>query len=259
MAMQGPIKVAVDGHVHLYSREPAALLRVLQQAARNLAAHAPDCELGALMLAESAGWDAFGLLRAEVEGGVIAPTDEDNSLWAQCGERPLLIVAGRQIVSAEKIEVLALGLGAPVADGRPLTELLADLRERPCLTVLPWGVGKWLGARGDLVRGALMRNPGVLLGDNAGRPAFWNAALLDRARAQRCAVLAGADPLPLPGAAERIGSFGSVVALSLSPDRPAASLLAAVRTARGLERFGRLDDPIRFAADQIRLRLRRAV
>jgi hypothetical protein len=252
------MKVAIDGHVHLYGREPAALLRVLEQAERNIAAHAPDCELGALMLAESAGWDAFGLLCAQPEGGVISPTGEDNSLWAQWGERRLLIVAGRQIVSAEKIEVLALGLAAQVADGRPLAELLVELSDHPCLTVLPWGVGKWLGARGDLVREALARNPGVLLGDNAGRPEFWKAALLDRARASR-AVLAGADPLPLAGAAGRIGAFGSVLALRLSLDRPAASLIAALRTARGLEQFGRLEDPIRFAANQIRLRIRRAV
>lgn len=256
METQSPtIKVAVDGHVHLYSREPASLLRVLERAERNIAAHAPGCELGALILAESAGWDAFGLLRAQADGGAISLTGEDNSLWARFGERRLLIVAGRQIVSAEKIEVLALGLAAQAADGRPLADLLIDLRDRSCLVVLPWGVGKWLGARGDMVREALMRNPGVRLGDNAGRPAFWKAALLDRAGG---AVLAGVDPLPLPGAAERIGSFGSALELTLSPDRPAASLLAALRTARGLERFGRPENPIRFAADQIRLRFRRA-
>ena len=79
-------------------------------------------------------------------------TGESNTLRMGCGEvDSLVVVAGRQIVTAEAIEVLALGLNRLYPDGRPLATVIEDLSEEEVLLILPWGVGKWLGRRGRII------------------------------------------------------------------------------------------------------------
>ena len=55
------------------------------------------------------------------------------------GGQQIYIVAGRQIVTAENLEILALGYNEDYPDGRPLNYALKDLEESGCLRVLPWG------------------------------------------------------------------------------------------------------------------------
>lgn len=52
-------------------------------------------------------------------------------------------MAGRQIVTAEKLEVLALGTDLDIDDGRPIREVLSLVTENGGLPVIPWGAGKW--------------------------------------------------------------------------------------------------------------------
>ena len=67
------------------------------------------------------------------------------------GTLPVLVIAGRQIVSAERIEVLALGTRTQIPDGQPLAATIDAVRADGALAVLPWGFGKWWGARGRMV------------------------------------------------------------------------------------------------------------
>ncbi len=85
----------------------------------------PDAR-GILMLTESSGTNRFAELRRrasnqEDTGLEIEATSEDQSLFvAAPGGNPVLVIAGRQVVAAEDLEVLALGCIASFRDGRSL-------------------------------------------------------------------------------------------------------------------------------------------
>ena len=238
---------AIDAHVHLH--RPASALDDLDQAWRNMADQRRAGHVPVLMLAEPSGSDVFAYLADH-----LSPCAEPGALWYEADGARMLIVAGRQIVSEEGLEILALGYRDLVADGRPAATIVAELSARDALVVLPWGAGKWFGERGRLLGRLLAREQGgLLLGDNGGRPAWWSAPLLAQTR-----TLSGSDPLPLPGSARRIGSFGTVVETAVSLDHPVRDLKAAVRDpAATLLRFGRPVSPVRFAREQLWLRFAR--
>lgn len=239
---------AIDAHVHLH--RPASALDDLDQAWRNMAVLRRAGHLPVLMLAEQSGCDVFAYLADH-----LSACAEPDALWYEADGARMLIVAGRQIVSDEGLEILALACRGPIEDGRPASTIVAELSARDALVVLPWGAGKWLGERGRLLGRLLAQEQGrtLLLGDNGGRPAWWAAPLLGGTR-----TLSGSDPLPLRGSAGRIGSFGTIVEASLSLDHPVRDLKAAVRNpATALFRFGRPVSPARFAREQLLLRLAR--
>ena len=76
--------------------------------------------------------------------------DEAESLTASSKSgQDLSIVAGRQIVTAENLEILALGFDAGLDDGLPIDEVILAVQAAGALCVLPWGFGKWTGKRGQ--------------------------------------------------------------------------------------------------------------
>ena len=121
------------------------------------------------------------------------------------------LVCGRQIVTSEKIEVLALYCTDAIKHGLSLDETVRYVKHCGGIPVLPWGVGKWIGERGKVIRGYLFNHSERLLflGDNGGRPRFWPTPdLFHYARKRGVPVLPGTDPLPIPEEAARVGSFG---------------------------------------------------
>lgn len=238
--------LAIDAHVHLH--DDAVARNALISAQSRLASIAGQEGIGILMLAERDGFHVFEALRP-----TLIATDEPESLWLDDGRR-LLVLAGRQIISAEKLEILALATPAQLPDGLPAEEILARLDSEDALVVLPWGVGKWIGKRGQLVdRLITTARPGrLLLGDNSGRPGFWRVPQF----ASGLPVLAGSDPLPLKGWPDAIGTFGSIIKGSLPPNNPSAVLKDLLRDpATAIERYGKLANPLNFVFDQTRLRL----
>jgi hypothetical protein len=239
----------IDAHVHLH--DPANALGDLRQAAAGFMAAGTHGQPAVAMLAERAGFDVFGLLASQLKAG-----DEEEVLWFQHESQHLMLVAGRQIVTAEGIEVLGLGTRAQLPDGLPLGDVLASLDNTDALTVLPWAVGKWLGRRGRLIDHCLSqaRPDRVFLGDNGGRPAWWTVPRFDSG----FKVLCGSDPLPLPGSAARVGRFGTRIEFILPQQKPLQALKRALRDpAAKLTRYGDLASSARFLWDQGRLRVAR--
>lgn len=236
--------IAIDSHVHFHSA--AGAMEALHIAKDKLALAAGS--IGVVMLAERQGFDVLDEIRPS-----LVATAEPEALWLD-DSRSLLILAGRQVITSEKLEVLALATTAKLPDGLPAEEVVARLDAADAIVTLPWGVGKWIGKRGALIdRLIAAARPGRLfLGDNGGRPSFWPVHQFKGG----LPVLSGSDPLPLPGWPRAVASLASVIEADLSPDAPASSLKMALRDpATGIARMGSLAGPIRFVTEQTKLRL----
>lgn len=272
----------LDGHVHIY---PVFDLAVFFDTALGRAERHGAPLL--LLLTETTGADWFERLRRRAEGratpanDALAPlfdpgsgrlrvrcTAEASSVAVEDPRRPgtrLYLVAGRQKVARERLEVLALALdpGDPL-NGAPdrstdLEELVDRALEAGAAAAVPWGFGKWLGSRGARVaalaaREPLRRHPLFFLGDVAHRSWPWRPPRAFRSGAR---ILAGTDPLPLPGAERQVAAYTTRVEAPLDPERPAESLRAAFRSGAALEITGRRSPPMRAIAEQIAYRIRR--
>lgn len=264
----GFVRLACDCHVHFHPGYDEVLF--WDSLASNLAAgvrsvygDAPG-EVGYMvLLTESAGADFFSRWRdrgvAGPAGIRFVPTGEPYSLTlVRDGGPSLLVVQGRQIVTAERLEVLTAGPRGAIPDGRPLARVVDELTTAGELAILPWGAGKWLGTRGRLVEELAQGNtcPTFFLADNTARPAWWPAPRAFRFPVRRGqGILRGSDPLPLPGEEKRAGAFAFLLAGGFDANLPLASLKTLLGGAGPLVPLGRRDGTIRFARRQVGLRL----
>lgn len=276
--------IYADAHVHIH--DCFGLDRLFASALDRAA------ELGGpllLLLAESGGNDCFQRLRRLAEcdpGGAgrnageahpsilpalnvrVRRTAEPHSLIVDRNDgsaAEVYVVAGCQKVSKERIEVLALCLDPadPLRreqDGVRSTEvLLRRALDAGAAAVLPWGFGKWIGARGANVA-ALARNadfcghPRFFLGDIAHRCWPWP---VPRAFRGGIRVLPGTDPLPLAGLEGSLARYGFRVEGEWDPARPVGSLLAALDEGCRIASVGHRDSPWATLAQQLRYRMRR--
>jgi hypothetical protein len=258
----------VDGHVHLH--DCFEVPKFLDTAAANFAAAAmvlgmPAEVAGCLMLSESRGVDNFAHLAdgtPSTGAWRIEPTREPVSLIARKdGGSPIVVIAGRQIVCREGLEVLALGTRATFADGQPLRDTLGLVAAEDAIAVVPWGAGKWQGARGRLVAGLLQECPvrPLYLGDNGGRLSLApRPRLFARAAGHRMWVLPGSDPLPFAGQLSKVAGYGFVAEVALGHETPFATLkgyLDRLETAPRL--FGRLETLPGFIRSQVAMQLQK--
>jgi hypothetical protein len=259
----------VDGHVHVHKDFDTD--DVLWRAHDNLgrAARALGCAsyTGVLGLVETSDCDWFERLArrddASLPGWRIAHLDEACSLEVtreHDGAR-LLVMAGGQIVTSERLEVLSLFSAERVEDGLPVRETVRRVLAGGGIPVIPWGFGKWWGKRGRTLTELLSAEdlPHVRLGDNGGRTRWLpGPSLLRLAANTNRQILSGSDPLPFRDDAGRAGSFGFAVELRCSARRPAESLKAALgRPDVVVTPFGQLMPGLRFAVNQIRMQVRK--
>lgn len=228
------MRIAADTHVHLYPFY--APHTWLDAGYRNLRRAAPEADLHALCMTEGAGFAAFqALARGDLKPAVwsIERTADPAALEARTADgRRLLLMAGRQIVTRERLEVLALGSDLDLADGGGVADTLARVRERGAMPVLPWALGKWWGPRGRIVREliASAQPNDFAVSDTYLRPAVCpTRGPLRQAARRGLRVLAGTDPLPRKGDEEVTGLLGVEVEGAWDAERPAASLVALLR------------------------------
>ncbi|MDH3599786.1 MAG: hypothetical protein OEU26_09140 [Candidatus Tectomicrobia bacterium] len=261
--------VLVDGHVHIYACHE--IDRVLDSAWRHFKRVADGYGTadfqGVLIFTESAGDqvfdDLFHCTRRTVGRWYVLETGEKRSLSLQRGDGArLLLLAGRQLVSREKLELSAYFITETVADGAPLTTLLEQVHGLGGLSVLPWGVGKWFGKRGREVAERLGRSATpLLLSDNGGRPWFWPMPrLFHLARQQHIPVLAGSDPLPKVSEQQQAGRVGFVLKGALRPEYPAEDLKQRLLALQAPPpRYGKPEGAWGFVRNQIYMQARRAL
>ena len=172
--------------------------------------------------------------------------------------KQMLISAGRQIVTAERLEVLCLGSRIHVEDKQPIRQTIEYVLNAGALAVLPWGPGKWFGGRGQVVQDMLKYfGANLWLGDNGNRPVFWTTPkIFELAVSAGHKILPGSDPLPFPSENGRAGCFGFMMDGAISGSHPLRDVMSRLRQAdTRLEPFGRLESCRRFFRNQLTMQL----
>jgi hypothetical protein len=172
--------------------------------------------------------------------------------------RQIDLLPGRQIVSEEGLEVLALNCRLTVPDREHTASALLDIiTEGGGVPVLPWSFGKWLGGRGRVVEAMVGQRPNLLLADNGNRwPERPLPALLRKWKEQGTPLLSGSDPLPLQGQEARVGSAGIAVA-DTWPELASGDLFRRIIDERAWTCFRAAMPLRRFADAMVRMQIRK--
>ena len=252
----------VDGHVHLHDCFDVELL--LDSALNNFQNLSYDNAVFFLALTESKSQNYFQRLYQLAQGHEdlelilnnwqIELTDESCSLRARKSNTNIYIIAGRQIVTVEKLEVLALLTDETFADGSTIEKTIDRVLKSGGIPVIPWGFGKWMGKRGKILS-KLLKSPinGFFLADNSGRPIFWQEPkLFEQALQQKIGILSGSDPFPLKSESDRPGKAGFSISGTLDPQKPASSLRKMLLHHNSSpQTYGALETPWRFLRNQV--------
>jgi len=229
--------VVADLHVHLY---PCYNLKAaIDNAFNNLSANAAEKNsVRAIALTERNDCNFFEQLKigryrlAEVQYE-FEPTNEKAALEiiSRSDER-VILYAGRQIISAEKIEVLALTLADKIEDGLKIEDLLKRVNDAGAVAIINWAPGKWFFKRGSIVEKLIEKStPGsILLGDTSLRPKVWKEPkLMALGKAKGLKVIKGSDPLPFAGEEAHIGCHGVNFKSKWDALHPVTSMRAALK------------------------------
>jgi hypothetical protein len=190
----------------------------------------------------------------------ISRTDEPFSLSVgRDGLPSLFVIAGHQIVTKEKLEILALVSVSDIPDGCSLNTTAESIVESGGVPVVPWGFGKWMGKRGNILNAFLERGSGfpIFLGDNSGRPSFLpHPPQFHLGKGNGIRILPGSDPLPFPAECRKPGSFGFAISGSVDPDKPGEEIRRILLDPRTRPiSYGQLETMPRFLRNQLLMQL----
>jgi hypothetical protein len=194
---------------------------------------------------------------------VLETEEEESIVLAKDGQPRCYLLKGRQIVSEENLEVLAIATQRFVEDGLPIDTIIETLTDNQDIAVLAWGFGKWLFKRGTIIRRLIeqYRTPYLMVADNSGRPGFWPTPhLFRRAKAFNIPLLCGSDPLPFAEEVRKVGSYGFSVEGDFDPRQPARSLrdiLVSPGIHEYIDRFGQRDNMVSFFTRQSKIYLKK--
>ncbi len=264
--------IIADAHVHLY--DCFDMGRLLDRVFSNFQKEADAPRKGTpfsafLFLAETKTENWFYRFSSRPEKGpsqikgfgkwAFRPTKEECSLYAFMDEKKgIYIIAGRQIRTKEKLEVLALGTIQSFEEGLPLKEMISWISRLEAVPVIPWGVGKWIGRRGKIVKDLLYNKalPPFFLGDNRNRPLFWpRSDLFKLVEHKGIPILPGTDPLPFSSEIGQIGKFGFKLPGSIDSEYPFKELKKLLLDpSTSPQPYGSLENPVRFFWNQLRMK-----
>ena len=236
-----PIRIHLDAHAHIY---PFYQMERLLLAALDHMPRTAPTDLRAIALAERHDCHVFQALaqdelRPPPERWKIVAWDPEGGVQLRHlpDHRDLWLLAGRQIRTAENIEISALFADSDIPDGQPARVSIRQILNAGGLPALNWAPGKWLGPRGRLIAALVRETPAheLALIDTSLRFTGWPEPTLYRfARQQGNSLLAGSDPLPVPGEERVAGTYYSTFSLPVlsDPTRLVAPLKAALQSGK---------------------------
>jgi hypothetical protein len=191
-------------------------------------------------------------------------TGENISLQATSdGMQKLFLIAGRQIVTQEKMEVLALATDQQFQDGYPIEQVINNVTDEGAIPVIPYGFGKWTGKRGMLLQGLLekRKNSNLFLGDNGGRLKYFpRPSHFILAEKKGIRILPGSDPLPFPSECRQAGSFGFLLEGTLSTTHPMSDITRLLLDpAHAITPYGQPVHFLRFIKNQLLMQFNKRI
>lgn len=228
--------ILFDGHVHIYPNLDLSLMiqNTLKNAiiAQRTSSNRDDA-IKMWLLAERHDCSVFDELTRlpEINGFTVHKTKEEESLLiknADTKEPVLYIIAGRQIVSKNNLEICCIGSRYSEKD-RTLTEteLVREINKSGGVAAINWAPGKWFGGRGKIVKNLFssFQPSELLVCDTTMRPTFWpTPKLMASANKNGFKVIGGSDPLPFDGEENVIATYASIISGEFDYERPAESL-----------------------------------
>lgn len=264
------MKLMIDGHVHIYDCYDLGKFfdtALTQLDKYHYALYGKGGEhVKILLLTEGKTNDFFARWKENGEfpndsGYRFRPTGEDVSLVLEKnGEPAAYVVRGRQIVTAENLEVLSTGSAQVIEDGLPIDTVIDRLIEKNEPAVLAWGFMKWMFARAKVIDRVIDKydSPYVMVGDNSGRPVFWPfPRLFKKAVNKNMVLLNGSDPLPFSSETAKPGTFGFALEGKFDPKAPGRSICDLLAAKKPVRLFGRRDGIFSFFRRQIKMYLKK--
>lgn len=232
--------VVADTHVHLYARYDlrAALTALTDNLARGAGRTGSSPATMAACLVERSDCDWFRGVRDGAGLRVGADLEVQMSSDPAClqlrrGDACVWLFAGRQVVTREGLEILALVTDQRIPDRLCAVDAIRQIQAGGGVPVIGWAPGKWMFRRRKIVSSLLDRfaAQSVQVGDTSLRPALWPASpLLRDALRKGYNVLAGSDPLPFSGEERQLGTWATVFNGEFDERAPAASMRAILST-----------------------------
>ncbi|MCB0729824.1 MAG: hypothetical protein KDC88_02225 [Ignavibacteriae bacterium] len=259
--------VLIDAHIHIH--ECYNLDKFFNSAKANFLKQANILDLCSnqfiLCLTESHKVNYFNQLKQNADKSILSEwkidlTENPNTIKLVDKENfTIYLIAGRQIVTNEKLEVLTLGLIEDPEDGKPIEEILAYVSNKKVISVIPWGVGKWMGYRKEIIEKLVLQNNTfpIYLGDNGNRPFFWSKPkIFSLAAKNNMLNIPGSDPLPFKNEVNKPGSFGFVLEGVLDIEKPFDSLFEKITSSKKqFATYGRLESLFNFFKNQISMQI----
>lgn len=253
----------IDSHIHIH--ECYDLETFFDSAFNNFSKYSYDSEYqSALCLTESYGANIFEKLKKTAKNNIpigkysLNLTNSSNVLKIN-NKHPLFIISGKQIITKENLEVLAIGLENEYDDGIRIEKVLSDVINSHCIPIIPWGFGKWIGKRKKILENLILNNEyfPIFLGDNGNRTWFLHKSRLFKiAQRKNIFNLQGSDPLPFSREVTKPGSYGIILDDCLDERNPFESLYQIlIHTESQFQVYGKLESLLYFLKNQISMQL----
>ena len=204
----------LDTHLHLYPEYD--LTRAFNQLLDKSAQFGSESSRIAC-LAERHDCEYFKALAngsIQLDGFEIQPDNTaEITLSRKRDQLNVSLLPGRQVITQENIEILALACPESIDDGQPALDVIYQVNQLDRIAVVAWSPGKWFGKRGELVKKLIegLDRTSFLLGDTTLRPYGWSTPkLMQQAINKGFGVVAGSDPLPFAGEEKWLGSYYTV-------------------------------------------------
>lgn len=222
------VNIVADTHIHFY---PCYDLNVAVNTLRSNLASLGNDSVAMAFLAERYDCHYFRDLKlygAEKIGlhGYVQDCG-DALLLKEKGFKDVYLLAGRQVITSERLEILALTTDMEITDGLPAREVIQRTNDEGAVAVLSWAPGKWFGKRGEIVQQLISNfSPNeLLIGDTTLRPWCWfEPVLMKKGEESGFRILAGSDPLPFAGEEKVMGKYVSTWQMQFDGENPVGSV-----------------------------------
>lgn len=262
--------ILIDSHVHFHKcfKIEKFFSSVFQNFSTEVLKHEEKSDwYGVLCLTEISGSNFFEALFSKKiapdEFSLEFTNEEESVIVKNKYDEIIIVIAGKQIIAQNGIEVLALGTTKNFETNNCIEKTISEVNESSAIAVLPWGVGKWLGRKKEIIKKFVFENSEekFFLGDNSGRPSFWaEPDIFEIGKSSNHFILAGTDALAIPREENKTGTYGFYLNSEINLEEPAKDLLSQISNLKAQPKiFGNLENPVKFFKNQITMQMRKRI